>query len=80
MKDASISSQNRMAFLNNSVVKLIDVSECNPVEAIMVLRLIVNRLDDSFKLDVMGNQVTRLAENIKKKEQAGDSRMEKTGI
>jgi hypothetical protein len=65
MQRESETSLASMAELNNSVIALIDGSECTTVEAIMVLRAIAFRLDKAFEMAVMGNPVASIAKKVK---------------
>jgi len=53
-----------MAQLNNSIIALIDSSECTTIEVITVLRTITFRLDKAFELSVMGNPVSSIAKRV----------------
>ncbi len=67
MLKESDTSLSNMGKLNNSIIGLIDSSECSTIEVITVLRTITLRLDKAFELSVMGNPVSSIAETVKNK-------------
>jgi hypothetical protein len=80
MNQVDEAALDRMGRLNNAVVDLIGGSDCSPVEAINVLRVITARLDESFELSVMGNPVARMAKKLREKEKLDGSNVEEDSV
>jgi len=69
----------RMGRLNNAVAEAIAKSNCNVIEVMTVLKLIVLRVEKAFELSVMGNPVQQIADKLKK-EAADGSNMEESSL
>jgi len=54
-----------MGELNNSIIAMVDQTDCSIVEVIIVLRLIALRLERAFELSVMGNPIASIAERVR---------------
>lgn len=55
MKEIPKTRKDKMGWLNNRIVELVDKSELTPLEAIVVLRMVANRLEEIFQISV-GNR------------------------
>jgi hypothetical protein len=75
MKEPNDADLTRMGLLNSAFVHIIETSECTPIEAIIVLRIITNRLEKSFELSVMGDPLAGIV-----KENNNGSNLEPTSI
>ena len=64
MQKESDTGLTNMAQLNNSIIALIDSSECTTIEVVTVLRTITLRLDKAFELSVMGNPMSSIAKRV----------------
>jgi len=52
MKDMSKAGKDRMGRLNNQIVDLIDKAELNPPEVLLVLKMLINRIEQLFILSL----------------------------
>jgi hypothetical protein len=68
MQNIDDTCSERMGNLNNAMVAVINTTDCDTLEVISVLRLIARRLESAFELQVMGNPVQRIADDIKEKD------------
>ena len=64
MEKTSNASLERMGKLNNALVKAVEVSSCSPVETIQVLLMFAHRIEDAFKISIMGNPVSSIKKRL----------------
>uniref|UniRef100_A0A6M3LIG1 Uncharacterized protein n=1 Tax=viral metagenome TaxID=1070528 RepID=A0A6M3LIG1_9ZZZZ len=56
MKEIPKTRTDKMGRLNNQVVELVDKSDLTPLEAIVVLRMVANRLEQLFDVSTRGGK------------------------
>ena len=56
MRDIPKTRKDKMGRLNNQIVELVDKSELTPLEAIVVLRQISNKLEQLFEISTRGEK------------------------
>lgn len=56
MKGIPKTRKDKMGRLNNQIVELVDKSELTPLEAIVVLRMVANMLEQLFAISTRGGK------------------------
>ena len=56
MKEIPKTRKDKMGRFNNQVVELIDKSELTPLETIIVLRVVANKLEQLFEVSTRGGK------------------------
>lgn len=56
MKEIPKTRKDKMGRLNNQIVELVDKSELTPPEAIVIIRMVANKLEQIFEISTRGEK------------------------